>query len=103
MIGIVTFFARQIKKSRKKKRKSKRTKRKRGMSDAGTYLKSIATATQAGSSKMEFPYTLPVIETEVSLDKETHSTIRTAAIAIGSGIAIGGTAVAIGRIIQSKS
>lgn len=71
------------------------------MSD-DNYLKSLLQATQPGAPKKELPYIIPPIDTVISLDANTTKTIKTVAIAIAAGIAIGGIAGAAGRIVSAR-
>jgi hypothetical protein len=59
--------------------------------NGGGYIQNIIGATQPGKQKLQFPYELPVIKTEVALEPSTQKVL----IGVASGIALGSIASAL--------
>jgi len=61
------------------------------LADGSGYLQTILGSTKPGTQKLQFPYEIPTIKTEVALDPATTKTL----LYIAGGITVGAIASAV--------
>lgn len=60
--------------------------RRRYLNDAGDFVTDIISHTQPGSTKLEFPYTIPTITTAVEFTPEAEKAMYITAATLGAGL-----------------
>lgn len=87
---IFALLAKKLLKRRRKKRKRKRGSvpvvRRRYMSDGKSFVTDLVSHTQPGKEKLQFPYEIPVIDTNIMLDDTTTKALYITAGTFAAGM-----------------
>lgn len=99
---MISALALALRRMNKRKRKNRR-RRSRRLSDGKTdFFSNLINSSKPGAPKQELPYTIPPIETVITIDDKTERLMKTVAFSITGGIVIGAVARVGAELIKSN-